>query len=81
MLSHIQPDGFFDDMYQHIHIDEKWFFLMNHNQKYDLLPDEKHPVPKAKSKWFIQKVIFLCTVAKPIRDKQKDTWFDEKIGI
>ena len=60
MLSHIQPDGLFDDMYQHIHIDKKWFFLMKQKQKYYLLPDEKPPVPTAKSKLLIQKVTFLC---------------------
>lgn len=81
MLSHIQLDGLFDDMYQQIHIDEKWFFLMKHKQKYYLLPNEKPPVPKAKSKRFIQKVMFLCAVARPRRDTYKNAEFDGKIGI
>ena len=81
MLSHIQPDRLFNDMCQHIYIDDKWFFLMKQTQQYYLLPDEQPPVPRAKLKQFIQKVMFLCAVGRPQWDGQKDMWFDGKLRI
>ena len=69
--SHIQPDGLFDNMYQHIYINKIWFFLKKQNQKFYLLPIEQPPVAKVKSKQFIQKVIFPCAVGRPQWDGQK----------
>ena len=58
-------DGLFDDMYQQINVDEKWINLKGHKNKVYILPDEDSPQPKVKSKWYIQKVMFLCAVARP----------------
>ena len=81
MISHIQLDGLFDDLYQHIHTDENGFFLMKQRQKYYPLPDKKRPVLKAKSKLIFQKIMFLCAVGGPRWDKENGMWFDGKIEI
>nr|GMC68321.1 Transposase, Tc1-like protein [Ipomoea batatas] len=71
----------FIDMYDHVHIDEKWFFLSKSSQKYYLLPDEDEPYRTCKSKKFIAKVMFLCAVARPRFDSGRNEMFDGKIGI
>ena len=55
----------FLDMMDHIHVDEKWFFLSRQKERYLLLPEEKNPKWCVKSKLHITKVMFLCTVACP----------------
>nr|GME01584.1 Transposase, Tc1-like protein [Ipomoea batatas]GME17943.1 Transposase, Tc1-like protein [Ipomoea batatas]GME18569.1 Transposase, Tc1-like protein [Ipomoea batatas] len=71
----------FIDMYDRVHIDEKWFFLSKSSQKYYLLPDEDEPYRTCKSKKFIAKVMFLCAVARPRFDSGRNEMFDGKIGI
>ncbi len=54
----------FIDMFDYVHIDEKWFYLTKGLEKYYLLPDEAEPVRSCKSKRFITKVMFLAVVAR-----------------
>ena len=53
----------FLDMMDHIHVDEKWFFLSQQKERYLLLLEEKNPKRYAKSKSHITKVMFLCAIA------------------
>nr|AFM74331.1 tranposase [Pseudo-nitzschia multiseries] len=80
-LSLIKPDGKFEDMYDTIHIDEKWFYLKTTNQKTYLCSGEPEPHSTCKSKRFIEKVMFLCAVARPRHDADRNAGFDGKIGI
>ncbi|XP_031124382.1 uncharacterized protein LOC116027098 [Ipomoea triloba] len=77
--SHNNPS--FIDMYDCVHIDEKWFFLSRTSQKYYLLPEEDKPYRTCKSKKFITKVMFLCAVARPRFDLERNEMFDGKIGM
>ena len=40
----------FVDMYDHVHIDEKWFYMTKTKQNYYLLPEEQKLDRKCKSK-------------------------------
>ena len=61
VLSRIKNDGLvFDDMYQQIHVNGKWFYQQTHKRKIHILPGKAPPQPKAKQ--YIQKVMFLCAV-------------------
>lgn len=55
-LSKLQPNGVFEDMYNYIHIDEKWFYLTKAKKSYYLCLDEEAPYRSCKSKRFITKV-------------------------
>ncbi|XP_031116503.1 uncharacterized protein LOC116020160 [Ipomoea triloba] len=61
--------------------DEKWFFLSRTSQKYYLLPKEDEPYRTCKSKKFITQVMFLCVVARPRFDLERNEMFDGKIGM
>jgi hypothetical protein len=71
----------FLDMYDEVHIDEKWFYIQQDKEGFlTVVPDEGCPdddkhYRSVKSKNFIQKVMFLAAVARPWGD------FDGKIGI
>lgn len=55
-LSKINSNGFFEDMYDTVHIDEKWFYLTKVKNTYYLCLDEEVPHRTCKSKRFITKV-------------------------
>ncbi|WCJ20989.1 hypothetical protein M5689_003183 [Euphorbia peplus] len=76
----IETKPSFIDMYDRIHIDEKWFNITKIAQKYYLHPDEKGPLRTCKSKRFIIKIMFLAAVARP-RINNSSNGFDGKIGI
>ncbi|ETV70494.1 hypothetical protein H257_14149 [Aphanomyces astaci] len=59
-----------NDMLQFVHLDEKWFYIT-----------KKEPKRECKSKQYITKVMFLCTVARPRYNHTTDSWWDGKIGI
>lgn len=80
-LSHIRDNGLFIDMYDHVHIDEKWFYLTKTNTTYYLGLDEPDPIRTCKSKRYITKVMFLAAVARPRYDYGKKVWFNGLIGI
>lgn len=71
----------FQDFYDRVHIDEKWFYMTEINSKMYLVPGEEPPHRTAKSKRFISKVMFLCAVARPRWDRHKNQWFNGKLGI
>ena len=55
----------YQDMHDQIHLDEKWFFLMQEKEVYLLLPEEKNPKHCIKHKLHITKVMFLSAVVRP----------------
>lgn len=80
-LSKVKPNGFFEDMYDYVHIDEKWFYLTQSKRSYYVLLDEQEPQRSCKSKRFITKVMFMAAVARPRFDYAKKQYFDGKVGI
>ncbi|XP_057775233.1 uncharacterized protein LOC130994215 [Salvia miltiorrhiza] len=82
-LSSLSEDGFiqFQSMYNTIHIDEKWFYLTKTKDRYYLMPDEVEPYRTCKSKRYIEKIMFMCAVARPIIDEDGTIIFDGKLGI
>ena len=64
-----------------IHIDEKWFYLMKDGQCFIIVADEAEPYRHVQHKLFLMKIMFLCVVARPRYNMNKNTWFDRKIGI
>ncbi|CAM9381288.1 unnamed protein product, partial [Discosporangium mesarthrocarpum] len=70
-----------DDMFDWVHMDEYWFYLMKDGQKVYLQPDEEVPkAPRASIQRFILKMVFLAAVAHP-RKLSNEVWSDGKIGI
>ena len=64
-----------------IHIDEKWFYLTKDGQCFIIAADEAEPYRHVQHKPFLTKIMFLCAVARPRYDTNKNAWFDRKIGI
>ena len=64
-----------------IHIDEKWFYLMKDGQCFIIAADEAEPYWHVQHKSFLTKIMFLCVVARPRYDTNKNAWFNGKIGI
>lgn len=71
----------FKNMYDYVHVDEKWFRIMKDHQSFYLAPDELKPHRTAKSKNFIEKIMFLCAVARPRYNPKTRSYFDGKIGL
>jgi hypothetical protein len=80
-LSKIKPDGFFEDMMDVVHVDEKWFYLQQTKRSYYLSPNEPAPHRTCQSKRFIPKIMFMAAVARPRYDPHRKCWFNGKIGI
>ena len=76
-----QDPSKYQDMHDHIHLDEKWFFLTQENEWYLLLLDKKNPKHCVKHKSPITKVMFLCAVARPCFNPSVNSWWDGKLGI
>ena len=71
----------FENIEDLIHIDKKWFYLMKDGQHFIIAADKDEPYRHAQHKWFLTKIMFLCAVARPRYDTNKNAWFDGKIGI
>lgn len=71
----------FQNMNDHVHVDEKWFYISKNQQKYYLAAGEEPPHRTCKSKRFVTKVMFLAAVARPRWNTAKNKWFDGKLGI
>ncbi|MEN9567564.1 MAG: hypothetical protein RLZZ69_2760 [Cyanobacteriota bacterium] len=71
----------FQEMFDCVHVDEKWFYLTKTKATYYLCPDEPEPLRTCKSKRFIEKVMFLAAVARPRFDHSRKKFFDGKVGI
>lgn len=74
-------DSAFKEMYNVIHIDEKWFYRTRGSQNYYLALGEEDPFRSTQSKNFIEKVMFLAAVARPRFDANGNVVFDGKLGI
>ena len=80
-LKHIDANGAFQNMYDHVHIDEKWFYMFKLNKRLYLHPAGK-PLPrKCVNKRHRKKVMFLAAVARPRYNYRRHCWFDGLIGI
>ena len=79
--SFVGEDGVFDSMCNYVHIDEKWFYITRHQQRFYLLPEEDIPNRNCQSKRFITKVMLMAAVARPRYDPHRKTMFNGKIGI
>nr|XP_043626076.1 uncharacterized protein LOC122597563 [Erigeron canadensis] len=80
-LSTVTRSLTFHDIFNVIHIDEKWFYMSKPSKRYYLVPNEIEPLRTCKSKKFITKVMFLAAVARPRFDASGNEVFSGKIGI
>jgi hypothetical protein len=78
----------YDAQFNTIHIDEKWFYMDKVKRKVYLTEDEAPPERTVRNKNYIEKVMFLAAVARPmreewgvVRDQQDDWYFDGKVGL
>ena len=71
----------FENMEDLIHVDEKWFYLTKDGQRFIIAADKEEPYRHVQHKSFLTKVMFLCAVARPRYNTNKNAWFDRKIGI
>ncbi|CAM9563164.1 unnamed protein product [Discosporangium mesarthrocarpum] len=65
-------------MYEWVHVDEKWFYVMKGGRRIYLHPEKEAPKPsRAQNKRFITKVMLPAPVARPrvISDR---VWFDAR---
>jgi hypothetical protein len=81
MLEHetLHDNPRFKSIFDHVFIDEKWFFITRKSERYYLLPDEDEPYRTCRSKNNIPKLMFLCATARP-RFENGICMFDGKIG-
>ena len=70
----------FQDQYNTVHVDEKWYHLIEDGTRYLLVDGEAAPDRRVRHKKYIEKIMFLCAVARP-RRLSDGTWFDGKLGI
>ncbi|KAL4560955.1 hypothetical protein LXL04_033112 [Taraxacum kok-saghyz] len=77
----LSPIPTFYDMFNVVHIDEKWFYISKPSKRYYLVPGEDEPLRTCKSKRFITNVMFLAAVARPRFDSSGNEVFSGKIGI
>jgi hypothetical protein len=73
--------GCFDDMYDRIDVDEKFFHLTKVNGRFHLVPGEKVPDRFAKSRNYIPKAMFFAANARPRWDPHRKCIWDGKLGI
>ena len=71
----------FENMEDLIHINKKWFYLTRDGQCFIIAADEEEPYRHVQHKSFLTKIMFLCAVARPRYNANKNAWFDGKIGI
>jgi hypothetical protein len=76
-----ENDHKYDGFYQHVHVDEKWFFLTEQQMRMYLAPGEEAPLRVCQKKDHIVKVMFLAAVARPRYDENGQCTFDGKIGM
>jgi len=61
----ILPNGLFNNMDDRIHIDEKWFYVDKVTRHFYLSENEGTPYKTTQHKSHLEKVMFLCAVARP----------------
>ena len=65
----------FKNMFDEVHVDEKWFDLTFDGRRVILMEGEAPVKRSTRHKSYVQKVMFLCAQARP-----RDRW-DGKLGI
>jgi hypothetical protein len=71
----------YKDMFDRIHIDEKWFNVLRDRRGFYLAHGEPKPLRHTSHKKHIPKIMFMCAVARPRYDEASDSWWDGKIGM
>ena len=74
-------DHRYDDFYQHVHVDEKWFFLTEQQMRVYLAGVEEQTLRVTQKKSDVMKVVFLAAIARPRYDDDGVCTFDGKIGM
>ena len=64
----------FEHMEDLIHINKKWFYLMKDGQHFIIAADEAEPYRHVQHKSFLTKIMFLCVVARPRYDTNKNAF-------
>ncbi|KAI2507526.1 hypothetical protein MHU86_6914 [Fragilaria crotonensis] len=81
-VSKLDPvDLHYNDMYNSVHVDEKWFFVSEKVLRLYIATDETVPHRTCQNKDHIIKVMFLTAVARPRFDEDGVCTFDGKIGM
>ncbi|CAN0136468.1 unnamed protein product [Pylaiella littoralis] len=62
-------------------VDERWFYLCVHGQKYYLYDEETMPIRRVQHKSHIVKVMFIAAVARPRWNPTANSQFSGLIGI
>jgi hypothetical protein len=71
----------FDGQYNRVHIDEKWFWMSKDGRKYILVEGEQPPDRRVRHKKYMDKVMFLCAIARPRWDPHARKMWDGKLGM
>ena len=71
----------FEHMEDLIHIDEKWLYLMKDGQCFIIAVDKAQPYRHVQHKLFLTKIMFLCVVARPRYDTNKNAWLTERLEL
>ncbi|XP_074289316.1 uncharacterized protein LOC141614471 [Silene latifolia] len=71
----------FKDQSNIIHMDEKWFSKTKPTTRFYLAKGETDQHRCVQSKSFIEKVMFMCAVGRPLYGSNGELIFDGKIGI
>lgn len=79
--SKVEEDGLFSDLMTEVHLDEKWFFVSQVDERFYLLPDEETPYRSCKHKSHIEKIMFGAAVARPRQNPETGEWWDGKIHL
>lgn len=78
----IATNPIFKDMSHVVHLDEKWFNLMEITEKCIMVPGEKPKKRSCKSKRYIGKLMFLSAVGRPrFHPETRALLFNGKYGI
>ena len=81
-VSKLNPaDLHYNDFYNSVHVDEKWFFLSEKELRVYIATDETVPHRTCQNKDHIMKVMFLTAVARPRFNEDGICTFDGKIGM
>jgi hypothetical protein len=80
--SKYMDDNKFDNSFQSVHADEKWFFLTEeHLRLYIAIEKEAPNQSPIQKKDHITKVMLLCAIARPRCNDNCECLFDCKIGM
>ena len=71
----------YDDCFQSVHVDEKWFFISEKELRLYIAPGEVVPTRRCQNKDHLLKVMFFAAVARPRFDADGKCIFDGKIGM